>query len=144
MKRVNIFPSDRARAALGDAGPALTEAAECWAECVTRAGAEVAGRLAPAEWHYLADMLRGTRMEPSFGDPGAILAADAADADAHEGLGEKWGADPAALAGKLAGLSYAQAWAVVLACRWFWAAGKLPRGAAWWEPAYRARRAAGP
>lgn len=144
-KRITVYPSPRAGEILGTSAPRLNAAIDCWAEAIARATAQNAALFDRTEWMYLADLLRGVILEPGFGTPGAILADDARDGAAHDGLGRKWfgetaDRDVAALAAKLEDLDYTRAWAVVLSVQHFWASSDDERAGQWWTIA--ARRAA--
>lgn len=142
MKKITIYPDARALAILGATAPTLNQSVECWAEVVSRATAANAQELYPAEWSYLADMLNGTMVDPGFGNPGEILAADVEDADTFDGLGAKWFGDNAPFAvpdlvAKLRALDYPRAWALVLSVQFFWANPDLSIDLEWWTLPFR-------
>lgn len=145
-KRVlSVYPHLRALQVLGRSAAGLNQALECWADLVGRATDRNAERFGPEEWCYLADCGNGTLWEPAFANPGALLAHQVRDADAFEGLGAKWLRGPAevsALAEKLAGLGYAEAWAVILAVQFFWDHHEAidVQGQEWWTLRFRAER----
>lgn len=79
-------------------------------------------RLSREQALYLCDVLNGVLVDDSWlRDPGQLLAAEVEDA-AIDGLGEKWGVDPAVLAAMCAGWHPAQAMAVLDAVARFWRA----------------------
>ncbi len=146
-KTLTVYPSPRVLAVLGTGAPTLNQALECWAITIARATAENASLLSRPEWNYLADCGNGTIWDPGFQEPGRLLAAQVEDAARLDGLGEKWlerPSDVTALAEKLAGLSYSEAWGVIVAVEFFWE--NCDRIALskdeWWTTTFRANIAA--
>jgi hypothetical protein len=108
------------------------------------------------EWCVLADTLKELRFDPDFADPGQLLATAVEDANRLEGAGARWFsmylpteefneielADKcvADLTKKLRELDYPHAWAVIVACRWFWEhrdGGIDIKKDQWWTLAFR-------
>jgi hypothetical protein len=122
----------------------LALAVRCWAKVLRVAGRDVASLFSAAEWDLIARALRGRGVEPEVSAPAALLADYVSDAQpdaggaAHEGPPHRKGVPP--LAERLAGLSYPQAWAVVVAVRFRWAhAAELAPGEEWWQRSCRVR-----
>lgn len=108
------------------------------------------------EWNYLADANNGIGLLDHEGDygpsPAAIrahVAANAADAQTLNRLGDKWlGTGPAAdervrrVVNVVAGCCDVEAWALYFALRWFWDHPETDtRDQPWWLPSWRAARA---
>jgi len=104
------------------------ETTACWREAIRRATAQVAKLLDRREWNYLADVFNGIFAD-HFTD-GPQLALRVRDAIQLGRCGKEWfGPREAekrakAVAAKLADMSYAEAWAVIYACRAFWSGPK--------------------
>lgn len=120
--QLTVYPSPRSIQVLGSSSPALNQALDCWAYLIGRATLENAGRFSRAEWLYLADCGNSTMWTPEF-DAARSIVHQVRDANELDGLGKKWLSKPSdvdKLAGKLEGLSYQEAWAVIVAVELFW------------------------
>ncbi|GIV22171.1 MAG: hypothetical protein KatS3mg023_3922 [Armatimonadota bacterium] len=78
--------------------------------------------LSDQEWDYLRDALNGTIFSAELIPYLPHALADAVKDASFDGLGEKWGVDANALAGKILELSPAEALAVVDAVECWWEA----------------------
>jgi hypothetical protein len=84
------------------------------------------------DWAVLAYSLKGKPFDPEFSRPQELLAAAVEDAHTLEKVGNKWvvseidltsrevDAAIAQLAHKLRGLTFARAWAIIVAVQWYW------------------------
>jgi hypothetical protein len=98
------------------------------------AAGEVGCAFGPAEWAYLAAVLPDRVIEPEAPDPGAMLAEVVAQAERRFGPPDLPGGPAGTLAERLRALAYHQAWAVLVAVRFFRDnEGGLADGARWWE-----------
>jgi len=155
-RRVMITVNDSIFAAAG-LDPSASGAVEVTAalarlgRLLDGASRAVARKLTRDEWCYLADACNGTLWD--WANPTAlVLAANAEDAQALDGLGAKWFGDAdsapravAALVAKLSKLSLVEADAVALAIAWFWRHCEdidITEDA-WWLPAFRERSVIG-
>lgn len=119
----------------------LTQAIRIAAQILGRAAGEVSGMFDAAEWTRLAALLESRSVEPEFPNPGPLLGDLAQQASERYGLGGE--AKPAkveSVADRLRRLSYAQAWAVLIALGFRRDnADRLDDGARWWDVATRWR-----
>lgn len=145
---------------------AIEEAILGWERLLTLATDEVAPMFARQEWGYLADAMNGclVMFQGMPSSPGQMLAMQAWDAHRLNDYGSKWLSDEdeeamaaRRLAGeanpavearvrsfvdRLAALTFAQGWAVIRACQYFWADAGGSNNIdhlrdEWWTLAYR-------
>lgn len=104
----------------------------------------VSRKLTDKEWGYVQRSLVLRAIDPEGARPNAYLAEAVTMRHAHMGKGVELDqknpdAAVAALAKKLHELDYAQAWAVLIACKWQEEYGKDGSGVEWWTMKYRAQ-----
>ena len=126
----------------------LNQAVRLAAQLLGDAAVEVAGKFSPQEWALLGSVYVDRIVDPELPDPGRLLARLLERSQqryrvAEETLGltaAKADEAVAALVGRLEGLSYVGAWAVVVACQVRQAlakTGDLTAESRWWDLAWR-------
>lgn len=120
------------------------QAIRCWARYMLDAAVDIEGEgsLTPAEWGTLARVLSGREyaIDPESGRPGPMIGEEVSRA-AEMGQAKSLGStveELRTLAGRLAGLDYVHAWAVLWAIQWRAYRGIETDGAErWWTLAHR-------
>jgi hypothetical protein len=168
--RYSVYPAPKATEIVGTSASALNQAIECWAALLTRAAADNEKTLSQGEWingvvriglkqwSFLAHALKDRPFDPDYANPGDLLATAVEDThrfECHlthkffvtgtdfENIPEEADADVKRLVGTLRKLDYAQAWAVIVAVRWFWDhhdEGIDIEEDRWWTLAFRRQR----
>lgn len=119
-----------------------------WSQVLAQASQQNESTFSKNEWNFLADMLRGVRHDPAVGNPGEYLPIHVMDAAWSGSLDARWldkqrGESVQNLCRKVARLDYAQVWALVTACAWFWSFHAVINRSEepWWTLAFRQYKA---
>lgn len=115
------------------------------ANILGEANLEAGKKLTAREWEFVYKSLRERGIDPDVPRPGGYLAEIVNMRQAHFGAGAELDQkNPAAavtqLANKLAELSYLQAWAVIISCKWREENEPDEAGTDWWTIRYRASK----